>query len=116
MKYLVLLFLVHHSYAYRTTVFSENKRQLPDNLDSACAQAYFSLSTDELKCLDTGDDDDDDYGSSDDILLTPSEVSDMCGNGFCMDVIRRLVKACKVWLQLIWIRRTCAVTTFYLYN
>ena len=88
MKYLVLLFLVHHSYAYRTTVVSENKYQIPDG---PCLQAFLSLSTDEQKCLDTDDDDD---GSR----LTPSEVSDICGNGFCMDVIRRLVKACKVWL------------------
>ena len=109
MKCLVLLFLVHHSYAYRTTVVSENKRQIPDG---PCLQAFLSLSTDEQKCLDTDDDD----GSSDDILLTPSEVSDICGNGFCMDVIRKLAKACTVWLQLIWICHTCAVTTFYLYD
>ena len=113
MKYLVLLLLVHYSYAYRTTVVQpENKRQVPGDFDVACYQAYVSLTADEKKCFDTGDDDSDDYGSSEDIL-TPSDLSDICGSGFCKDVAKKLLKACKVWLQLtIWVRRNRVVTTF----
>ena len=61
MKYclaLLLLFQVQDSYAYRT-IISQDKRQLPD-LDSACFAAYLSLSDDEIKCFDNGDNNDDD--------------------------------------------------------
>ena len=106
MMYLLLLLLVHYSYAYRTTytVVPENKRQVPDDYDVACFQAYVNLTADEKKCFDQmiGDDESDDYGSSygsSEDILTPSDLSDICSSGFCKDVAKRLLKACKVWLQ-----------------
>ena len=53
MMYLLLLLLVHYSYAYRTTytVVPENKRQVPDDYDVACFQAYVNLTADEKSVL-----------------------------------------------------------------
>ena len=92
---LLLLFQLQDSYAYRTAIISQDKRQLPD-LDSACFAAYLSLSDDEIKCFDNGDNNnDDDDGSSDD-PLNPDTLGDVCNSEFCMDVAKKLLKACKV--------------------
>ena len=103
---LLLLFQLQDSYAYRT-IISQDKRQLPD-LDSACFAAYQRLSNDEIKCFDNDDNNDDD-GSSDD-PLNPDTLGDVCDSEFCMDVAKKLLEACKVWLhlelQFIWVRRT----------
>ena len=98
MKYclvLLLLFQVQDSYAYRS-IISQDKRQLPD-LDSTCFAAYLSLSDDEIKCFDSGEsgDNDDDDGSSDD-PLNPDSLGDVCDSEFCIDVAKKLLKACKV--------------------
>ena len=90
---LLLFQLRQDSYAYRT-IISQDKRQLPD-LDSACFAAYLSLSDDEIKCFDNDDNNDDDDGSSDD-PLNPDSLGDVCNGEFCMDVAKKLLKACKV--------------------
>ena len=97
MKYLIsLLLLVQHSNAYRTTIVSEGKRQVPDSI---CSLAYLSLSPKEQRCFDTGDSIDD--GSSDD-SLSPTALGDIvCDSEFCMDAAKRLLPACKVWLRFM---------------